>query len=297
MSYRLIVTDIDGTLLSRQGLILPGTRAELARARAAGATLALASGRPLPGLRRLVRDMHLDPSGLVLIGVNGAVVADAASGQVYNRRALEPSITARICTIAQSYPVTTMFCAGDDLIAADPDAERVGMEVKGNEMNFVHLPDMTRVEVPVDKVLLCGPNKVLTELAGVIRAEVGQDTESSFSAPYYFEATAAGVDKGSAVRAYAESVSIPMEQVVAFGDNYNDLPMINAAGMGVAMGNAVEEVRAAADRVTASHDEEGIAEVLADLFGDGSPAERSEELKANTMYEVSFEELLSPGGE
>lgn len=294
MSYRLIVTDIDGTLLNRHGAILPRTRAELARARAAGAIWALASGRPLPGLRRLVRDMHLDDSNLVLIGANGAVVSDAVSDEILARRAMSPQIAARVCTLAAGYPVTSLLCVGDDILTGDPQSERALLEAEGNEANLVHLPDVTSVHIPVDKALFCGRPQVLRELQAALRAEVGEVTETSFSAPSYFEVTAAGVDKGSAVRAYAESASIRLEEVVAFGDNHNDLPMITTAGLGVAMGNAVEDVRTAADRITASNDEEGIALVLADLFGGGAPAEPVAAPQVGAMYTGSFEELIAP---
>lgn len=298
MTYRLIVTDIDGTLLSRQGAILPATRAELARARKAGATWALASGRPLSGLRRLLRAMHLDPEGLVLIGVNGAVVAHAGSGEVVSRRTLNPEVARRICTVAADFPVTPMLSDADHLIVDDPQEQRVQFEVEGNEVRLVHLPDLTQVDVPLDKVLMCGAHEVLLELAQAVRTEVADVTETSFSAPYYFEVTAAGVDKGSAVRLYTEAAGIDLSEVVAFGDNDNDLPMIEVAGLGVAMGNAIGAVTAAADRITASHDDDGIALVLADLFGDGVPAPAVTAPEVDRgMYPDDFSALVAPRDE
>lgn len=271
----LIAVDIDGTLLASDGTVLPGTRAEFARARELGATIVLASGRPVAGLRRLVDRLKLDDRGFVLTGVNGAVSVDAGSGEVLGRHPMGLDLVHEIVTLAAEHGVIPMLCDGDDLVVDRPDDPQVDIEAEGNGLHLRAVPDLGAVtgdDVTVDKVLCYARPAVLRPFAEVFVARFGEATEHSFSAPFYFEATTRGVDKGSALTDLAAARGLDPRDSVAFGDNGNDLPLLRAAGLGVAMGNAIPAVLEAADHVTASHDDEGIAVVLAELYGDGEPA-------------------------
>lgn len=139
----LIAVDIDGTLLSSTGTVLPGTRAEFARARAAGATIALASGRPIAGLRRLAHRVRLDTSGLVYIGVNGAVSVEADTGQLLARHPLPIETARRIAALAAEHDITVMICDGDDLVVDRPDSSAVTFEAEGNDLRLRAVPDVT----------------------------------------------------------------------------------------------------------------------------------------------------------
>lgn len=271
----LIAVDIDGTMLSSAGRVLPGTRAEFARAQAAGATIALTSGRPIAGLRRLVQRVRLDTTGFVFVGSNGSRSADAGTGAVLTSHLLPLAVVHRIVTLCTQHGVIAMLCDGDDLVVDRPDSSQVRFEADGNDLRLRAVPDLaslTDAEVSVNKVLMTAPVEVLRPFAEVFAAEFDGEVEYAFSAPFYFEATPKGVDKGSALTEIAAARGLCVADSVAFGDNFNDLPLLAAAGLGVAMANATAAVREAADRVTASNDDEGIAAVLAELFGGGDPA-------------------------
>ncbi len=280
---RLIALDIDGTLLSSRGSVLPGTRAELTRAHDAGATIVLASGRPVAGLRSLLRRVRLDLPGMVLIGVNGAVTLERASGDILARHRVDSALVARIVALCAQHDILAMLCDGDRLVVDRPQDPQVIFEAEGNDLQIVGVddlgaaitaaPDPGRADpIHVDKVLMFADPARLRPFAELFGAAVGEEVEHSFSAPFYFEATAAGVDKGRAVLDLATARGLTAQDCVAFGDNGNDLPMLRAVGIGVAMGNATAAVRAEADRVTETNDEEGIAAVLAELFGAGQAA-------------------------
>lgn len=271
----LIAVDIDGTLLSSDGTVLPGTRAEFARARAAGATIVLASGRPVAGLRRLVDRLELDAHGFVFTGANGAVSVDADSGEVLARHPMSLDLVRAIMTLATEHGIVPMLCDGEHLVVDRPDDPQVEIEAEGNGLivrAVAELGALTVDDVTVDKVLLYAQPTTLGPFAEDFVARFGEATEHAFSAPFYFEATARGVDKGSALTDLAAARGLDPRDSVAFGDNGNDLPLLRAAGLGVAMANAIPAVLEAADRVTASHDDEGIAAILMDLFGGGEPA-------------------------
>lgn len=272
---RIIAVDIDGTLLSTRGMVLPGTRAEFARARRQGATIVFASGRPVVGLQQLTEKVRLDTAGSVLVGGNGSRSVHADSGAVLARHGLDFELTARIARLAAQHDIVVMMCEDDALIVDRPDEPQVIFEAEGNGQVLRAVSDLTELaedDVDIDKVLMYADPPRLRPFSEAFEAEFAGAVEYSFSAPFYFEATAKGVDKGSALVAVAKALDVPLGEVVAFGDNGNDLPMIQAAGLGVAMANGTAAVREAADRVTASNDEEGIAAVLADLFGGGVPA-------------------------
>ena len=265
---RIIAVDIDG-------VVLPGTRAEIARARAHGATIMFASGRPVVGLIYLARRLHLDTSGCILMGGNGSRSVDADTGTVVARHGIDFDLVARIVRLAAEHDIVVMICEDDALIVDRPEEPQVVFEAEGNGQVVRAVPDLTALtsaDVDVDKVLMYADPVRLKPFAEVFAAEFGEALEYTFSAPFYFEATAKGVHKGSALAAVAEALGVPLAETVAFGDNGNDLPMIQTAGLGVAMANATVAVREAADRVTASNDEEGIAAVLMDIFGGGQPA-------------------------
>lgn len=273
----VIAVDIDGTLLTSSGTVLPSTRAEFARARDAGATIALSSGRPVAGLRRLVRRLRLDATGFVLVGANGSVSVDADSGEVIARHPIAQDVLADIIALAKEHDIIVMLCSGDDLIVDRPHERQVDIEAEGNDLRVVAVPDLAQVAAPgsdvvVDKVLMSADPARLRPYGALFGERFEGITEFAFSAPFYFEATARGVDKGSALAELAAARGVGLERCVAFGDNGNDLPMLRAAGLGVAMANSTAAVQDAADRITASNDDHGIATVLSELFGDGVPA-------------------------
>ncbi len=274
-SPALVAVDIDGTLLTSAGTVLPGTRAEFARARAAGATIVLASGRPIAGLRRLARRLRLDTAGFVFVGGNGSVAIDVDSGEQLLRRSLPFEEALGMIRYAVAHDILVMVCDGDELVVDRPDDPQVAIEADGNDLRVRAVPDLTQLcvddGVTVDKLLMY-PTPERLRPFGADFAQEFDGVETAFSAPFYFEATAGGVDKGSALASVAQAKGAELGECVAFGDNGNDLPMLRAAGLGVAMANATAAVQEAADRVTASHDDEGIAAVLAELFGGGRPA-------------------------
>jgi hydroxymethylpyrimidine pyrophosphatase-like HAD family hydrolase len=114
--------------------------------------------------------------------------------------------------------------------------------------------------------LVAGEPDELHRVAQRLHSEFGTVTEVVFSADFLLEVNAAGTNKGWGLCALAEALDVPIEQTVAFGDNFNDVPLIKAAGLGVAMGNAVPELLAAADLIAPTCYDDGFADVASALF-------------------------------
>lgn len=262
MRPRLVAVDVDGTLLTSDQDLLDSTREALARVRADGATLMIASGRPVAGLRHQVARLGIPTDGLVLCGFNGAVVEDAVTGEVYASSLVPQHVTARLYRGLRRLPVSTIVPVGGDVLVEEADGYMVRYEARENGTRQVVVDDLHAAAPTPPKILVAAPHDVLREHRATIDALGGDDVESCFSASFYYEINAAGVNKGSALAAFCAARGIPLEATVAFGDNENDLAMIRTAGIGVAMGNAVDTLKQAADVVTTGNDHHGIARVL-----------------------------------
>lgn len=257
-----MAVDVDGTLLTSDSEVLDSTREALERVRAEGATLMIASGRPVAGLRHQVARLGIPVDGLVLAGFNGAVVEDAVTGEVYSSMPVPAPVTARLYRGLRALPVATIVPVGAEVFVEDPDGYMVHYEARENGTREVVVDDLAVAAPTPPKILVAAPHETLAEHRAAIDALGGADVESCFSASFYYEVNAAGVSKGAALAAFCAARGIALADTVAFGDNENDLTMIRTAGLGVAMGNAVATLKAAADVVTSGNDDHGIARVL-----------------------------------
>lgn len=266
MAPRLVAVDVDGTLLDSHHDLLDSTRAALARVRRAGATLMIASGRPVAGLRHHVERLGIPTEGLILAGFNGAVVEDATTGDVLASFPIPASVSAVMYRGLRDLPISVIVPVGSDVFIEDPEGYMVHVEARANGTREVLVEDLVAAAPTPPKILISAPHEILREQREAIDALGGSTVETCFSSPFYYEVNAAGVSKGAALAAYCTANRIPLEDTVAFGDNENDITMVQAAGVGVAMGNAVDALKDVADVVTASNDEHGIALVLDGLL-------------------------------
>ncbi|MEA5154663.1 Cof-type HAD-IIB family hydrolase [Raineyella sp.] len=259
---RLVAFDVDGTLLSSDHDILDSTREAIDRVRSVGATVMIASGRPVAGLRFQVARLGLATDGLVLAGCNGAVIEDATTGEVLNSWPVPAHVSARVYRGLRELPVSTIVPVGDQVFIEDPEGHMVHLEARANGTREVVVEDLFAAAPTPPKILVSAPYEVLVQHREAIDALGGDEAETCFSSTYYYEVNAAGVSKGAALAAFCAARGIPLERTVAFGDNENDITMVRTAGVGVAMGNAIDALKEVADVVTASNDDHGIAQVL-----------------------------------
>ncbi|MCX4553334.1 MULTISPECIES: HAD family hydrolase [unclassified Streptomyces] len=259
----IVATDLDGTLLRRGDTVSPRSRAALARAVSAGARHLIVTGRPVPG----VRDV------LAGIGYRGPVVCGQGT-QLYD------SDTARLLrsvTLDRELADTALGKieaeVGPVFAAVDQDGTDGRTLIEpGYRMAHVGLPAVRvglRAELwaaPVIKVLVRHPELSDDELTAAARAATGDLATVTMAGPGTVELAPHGVDKGTGLALAADVWGLDPMHTIAFGDMPNDLPMFQRSGHRVAMANAHPELRAAADEVTLSNEEDGIAVVLERLF-------------------------------
>ena len=262
MRPRLVASDLDGTLLRADGTIDDRTRSAIADAEDAGALVVFCTARPHRWMRPLAHDTGHHG---VAICANGAVVFDLHTESVVEATPLEPAIAQELV----------------DLLRAEVPGGAWAVERTGgfgHEPGYVPrwpVPDETTVDVvdalvtqPAVKLMLRHDRLSADALLSVAREVGGHLAEFSHSnsADGLLEISASGVSKASALARLCEQRGIDRADVIAFGDMPNDLPMLAWAGYAVAVSGAHPDVIAAADEVTASNDEAGVARVLERLF-------------------------------
>lgn len=270
--YKAILLDIDGTLTNDKKEITPRTRDALLRAQDKGVVLVLASGRANMGLTGFADTLDMRRHDGVFVCFNGAKAMNCQTGEVYfqqaltvdqGRRVLEHMHRFEVCPIydrdAYMYLEDAFFT-----ITRDGEPWRIAQyESHGNNYLLCEVADNAAfLDWEVNKILVAGQPEYLQEHWRQMAAPFEGELSSMFTAPFYYEFTPLGVDKTRALRETFRILGIDAPEVIAFGDAQNDLTMLRWAGTGVAMGNAVDEVRAAADHITLGNNEDGIAVAL-----------------------------------
>ncbi|MFE2378498.1 HAD family hydrolase [Streptomyces sp. NPDC059398] len=262
-AFDIIATDLDGTLLRRGDTVSPRSRAALALAASAGARHLIVTGRSLPGTLGLIA--ALGYRGPVVCG-QGTQLYDAGAALMLRSVTLdrESADTALAKIEAETGPV---------FAAVDQDgADGRTLAEPGYVMPHPALPVLRvgrRPELwarPAIKVLIRHPALSDDELAAVARTVVGDLAAVTMAGPGTVELAPYGVDKGTGIALAAEVWGHDPARMVAFGDMPNDLSMFRRCGYGVAMANAHPELIAAADEVTLSNEDDGVAVVLERLF-------------------------------
>ncbi|HLL33068.1 HAD family hydrolase [Streptomyces sp.] len=264
-AYSLIATDLDGTLLRGDDTVSDRSRAALARLAAAGARHLVVTGRPAPRVRPLLED--LGGTGLAVCG-QGAQLYDVGADRLLwsvtlDRELAETALGKIEAEVGQVYAAVDQD-GTDGLTLIEP----------GYRMPHPTLPAVRvgrRGDLwgePISKVLLRHPSLSDDELAGVARAVVGSLATVTMSGPGTVELQPCGITKATGLALAAEHLGLRPEDTLAFGDMPNDIPMFDWAAHGVAMANAHPELKAVADEVTLSNEDDGIAAVLERLYGE-----------------------------
>jgi Cof subfamily protein (haloacid dehalogenase superfamily) len=258
---RLVATDLDGTLVRSDGTVSPYTRDVLAAVEQQGVPVVFVTGRPL----RWAEDVfeYVGDHGLAIIS-NGALVWDVAQHDVHLLRPIDPVLGTEVCRLLRAALPDTAF--------AVETLEGIGLEPQFVERYPV--PDAARrapvaelFDRPAVKLLARHEELAPQEFWDLAEQAVGGRLVITWSsATSLLEMSAPGVTKASTLELLCTELGVRAEEVMAFGDMPNDLPMLAWAGTSYAMADAHPTVTATADHVAASHDEDGVARVLAGVF-------------------------------
>ena len=267
MGYKLIAMDLDGTLNNDQKVITEKTKAALMAAQRKGIRLALASARPSPGLFKERDILRLQDHKGILMSYNGGRIVDAETGKVLFETSMDLEETKQVLRKLEDLPVTPILDDGVQFYVTDKNGYKVDYECKNNNMlcsEVGNLADFLTF-API-KILMSVQPEELPEVQKQIADFLPESLTVVQTAAFYLEVIPRIINKGQGIRDICKVLGIEPAEVVSFGDAANDIPMLEAAGMGVAMGNAQEAVKQAADMVTLSNNEDGIAAALEKLL-------------------------------
>ena len=260
-AVRLVASDLDGTLLGPDATVSDRTRAALARVRQAGIVVVLVTGRPPRAVREIATRAGL---GGLAICANGALVYDLDADEVATSSPLPAPVGARLVSELREALPGVVFASEDERGFRRETAWAHRGLAQADEI--VHADPLDLVAEPVSKLLVRHPELRFSDLVERIRVLAGDEAVVTWSGVGLAEVSAAGVTKAYALDWVCRRLGIASSEVVAFGDMPNDLPMLAWAGHSVAVANAPEGVRMAADEVTASNVEDGVAVVLERLI-------------------------------
>lgn len=261
MTIKLVAIDLDDTLLGSDLRISAYCRETIRQVQSKGALVTLATGRmfrsALPFAQLL--NMHLP-----LITYQGALVKHPISGEVLYDKPVPVPVGYEIMTFFKQAGVHFHGYFQDQLVMESLSPDGIDY-VNLAQVKPVLVKDILRQaeQEPALKILaVIHDEQLFTELEEQLQFLYGQWVNITRSKPYYLEVMDKQVNKGMALKTLAGHYHLEAEQVLACGDSYNDLEMIKWAGIGVVMGNAAPPIKEAADYVTRSNDEDGVAEAL-----------------------------------
>ena len=261
--YKLIALDIDGTLLNSDKKISNENKAAIAAARTKGVRVVLVSGRPTSGMRPSLKELGMDSDDDYVLSFNASVVQRVKSKTIIRSQILTGLDAKKLAKIAQQYDVDIHAFSHEKGLITPSHNDYTNHESDMNDepitlIDFEILDDNELIL----KVMLVDKAEKLTAAINQLPASLYEEFTIMQSAPYFLEFLNKNSNKGIGVKALADHLSIPMEQVICMGDAGNDYHMIKDAGLGIAMGNATDDIKAVANYITATNDEHGVAKAI-----------------------------------
>lgn len=261
--YRAIALDLDGTLTNHEKVVTPKTREALLQASAKGAVIILASGRPTYGIEPVAECLELNKQGGYILSYNGGNIVNAKTGEKLFSQFLPDEVIPELYAYAEENGHALLGYAGNEIITEMPDDQYVKEESRINKMNIRKVDNLFEsLEPHPTKLLMTGDPTLMLKAEEELVEKLGDRMDIFRSAPFFLELVPKGIDKAKSLTRLLTKINLTPADLIAFGDGYNDLSMLKLAGMGVAMENAAPEVRAEADYVTLSNEEDGVAAAL-----------------------------------
>jgi Cof subfamily protein (haloacid dehalogenase superfamily) len=252
----LVVSDVDGTLLTKDKTLTPAAASAVRRLHEAGIGFTITSSRPTLGMKFLV-----EPLGITLpIGAfNGSSIVDPQKGPV-EQHLIPVSAVKRCLEVLNEFGVDIWFFTNDLWLTRNANGEYVPHEKRAIRADPTIVDDFTPYLSAACKIVGASPDPVLLQRCeAAMQKALGAEANAIRSQSYYLDITPPGCDKGTFVQAMAKRLGIATDAVATIGDMQNDLAMFRTSGLSFAMGNATDDVKKLATHVTTSNENEGFA--------------------------------------
>ena len=261
MKHKLLVLDVDGTLLNDTQEISKRTLAALLKIQQMGVRIVLASGRPTYGLMPLVKALELSNYGGFIIPYNGCQIIKAQNGEIMFERQINPEMLPYLEKKARKNGFAIFTYRGDTIITSSLDNKYIQHEALLNNLKILKEEEFSiAIDFsPCKCMLVSEDEEALIGLEQHWKKRLNGTLDTFRSEPYFLEVVPCGIDKANSLGVLLEQLGVAREEVIAIGDGVCDVTMLQLAGMGIAMGHSQDSVKACADYVTASNEEDGVA--------------------------------------
>lgn len=268
MSKKLLILDVDGTLTNSKKEITDKTLEALIQLQEQGQQIAIASGRPTHGVMKIAETLQMNVYGGYLLNFNGARVSNGKTGEVVYQQIFPRKYLADLYQYALDHDMGFVTYEDNCVITGTRVDERMEYEAWLNHMELKRVEHFLEyVDFDINKCLFTAPEEVAAEYEKELTERYRGNLSIYRSEPYFIECMPLGVDKAASLEHLLKITGIDRKDTVACGDGFNDQSMIQYAGVGVAMANGQEMVKAAADFVTQkTNDEDGLLEVIERFF-------------------------------
>ncbi len=262
MANKILVLDLDGTLLNSKKEISKENITAIKKAQDNGTTIVIATGRPLSGITKIVDTLGLKESSGYVLAFNGGLIKNCTTNETIYQKNISKNDIKEIYNVSKNFNVNIMTYSDTHVISENHD-KYVQIETDICGIPFLqsdYLPDTITYDVP--KCIMVDNTDYLASIEKQVADKLSYKFNVFRSEPFFLEIVPKGIDKALSLKILLEHLNMKKEDLIACGDGFNDLSMIEYAGIGVAMKNAQPEVKKVSDYITFSNDDNGIEHVI-----------------------------------
>lgn len=263
MDYKLIAVDLDGTLTNSKKEISPRNRYALLEAQQKGKKVIITSGRHPIGVYPIADDLMLSRYGGYIMSFNGGKIIECATGRTIVSKEFPREYLGDVVSVLADFNVTIITWDDNKIYASNKVNDYTYIEQEVLKTDMVVVDDfVSEIKFDINKLLIAGEPDELDTCQTLLKKRYDGLLDIYKSAPYFLEIMPFGISKGAMLAQLLPQLGIQREELIAFGDHYNDMTMIGYAGMGVAMANGEDEVKKIASYICESNDEDGVAKTI-----------------------------------
>lgn len=260
---KLVALDIDGTLARNDRTLSAATIETLAETQRQGVRLVIASGRPTYGIAPIADALGLAKHGGFVLAYNGGEIWNWQTKERLYAHTLPDDVITLLHNSCKEAGFAMMTYCGSQIVTEASSNPYISLSSARNKMEILVVKDFLKdAKRPLSKCMIVGEAEPLHQFEQTLTDQLAGRANAYRSEPFYLEVVPTGIDKAQCLRFLLKKLGMTRDELMAVGDGYNDISMIQLAGMGVAMGNAQPCVKEAADYITLSNEADGVADAV-----------------------------------